>query len=168
MFLLKTFWSRRAGAPLEHHRQRLRHKHVWNAGQQYAFNFNSTDQAGDCPWCFSSDINLSNNVIKNISADFVIIATQNGSGGGCPPFLKRVLIQNNLFFAAGAAPFIGHAGPDWAVVDNNGGCTYAGPPQGTDSLQILHNTYLGDQVNGQVSDDWPLELHQPLSKGQHH
>ena len=131
----------------------------WNGGQQYAFNFNSTDQAGTCPWCFSSDISLTNNVVKNISADFVIIGTQNGGGsGGCPPFLARVLIKNNLFFAAGAAPFISHSGTLFALSDNNGGCTYLGSPQGADSLQIVHNDFLGEGYNGQISDGWPLNF----------
>ena len=131
----------------------------WNAGQQYAFNFNSADQNGDCPWCYSSDVTFQNNILKNISADFVILSTQaGGSNGSCPPFLNRVLIKNNLFYTAGASPYIAHTGPNWFIGDNNGGCTYPAPLQGTDSLQIIHNTFLGNQSNGQIADDWPFNF----------
>ncbi len=131
----------------------------WNAGQQYAFNFNSTDQGGDCPWCFSSDISLTNNIVKNIAADFVVIGTQTGGGTAmsCPPILNRVLIKNNLFFTKGAAPYIPAADQNFALVRDNGGCTFAGN-QSPDSLQIIHNTMLGSKYNGQLSDDWPLNF----------
>ncbi len=133
---------------------------TWNAGQADAFNFNSADQYGDCPWCFSSDISLTNNIVKNISGDLTIIGTQTGGAAGssnqsCPPILNRVLVQNNLFFTKGAAPYIAPAGSNIALARDNGGCTYP-QQQAVDSLQIIHNTFLGAYSNMQLSDDSPF------------
>ena len=131
----------------------------WNAGQATAFNFNSADQNGDCPWCFSSDISLTNNIVKNISADLTIIGTQSGgvTNNACPPLLNRVLIRNNLFFTKGTAPYIAGAGYINAFSRDNGGCTFP-QQQAVDSLQIIHNTMLGDTYNTQLGDDNPYDF----------
>ncbi len=117
----------------------------WNNGQSYAFNFNSTDQDGFCPWCISSDISMTNNIIKNIAGDLTIIPSQNGgSSNVCPGPLARVLIGNNLFFTVGAAPFI--AGASTMVFSSFVACTFTGT-QGADSVQLIHNTMLGGGNN---------------------
>lgn len=123
----------------------------WNAGQNFALNINVTDQNGDCPWCISSDFSLVSNVWKNIAGEVVIIPTQSYTGP-CPGYLKRVLIQNNLFFVAGAAPYIASGG---AVMELAGytGCGLSGG--GADSVQILHNHLLGAGINLQVSSGIP-------------
>jgi hypothetical protein len=131
---------------------------TWDNGQAYAFNFNSDDQNGDCPWCFSSDISMTNNIMKNIVGDLTIIGTQTGGvTGSCPPLLNRVLIKNNLFFVPGAAPYIASGGRTFilARVNDIGSCSY--PQQVVvDSLQIVHNTMLGNNANGVLGDDSPF------------
>jgi hypothetical protein len=123
----------------------------WNGGQSMAFNINVTDQNGDCPWCISSDVSLTNNVIKNIAGDFVIIPTQSYTGP-CPGYLKRVLIQNNLFWVPGGSPFITSGGSIFELAGYTG-CSLNGG--GADSVQIIHNTMLGANVNMQVASGLP-------------
>lgn len=117
----------------------------WDNGQADAFNFNSNDQNGDCAWCVSSDINLSNNVIKNIAGAFSIIPAQNYASTTCPGSLARVLISNNLFWVPGASPFIPSGGKIFALAGNSGTCET--PGGGADSVQIIHNHILGAGVN---------------------
>ena len=123
----------------------------WNGGQSMAFNINVTDQNGDCPWCISSDVSLTNNVIKNIAGAFVIIPTQSYTGP-CPGYLKRVLIQNNLFWVPGGSPFIGNGGTIFELAGYTG-CGLNGG--GADSLQIIHNHLLGANVNMQLASGLP-------------
>ncbi len=53
--------------------------YTYNNGQQLALNFNSADQNGDCPWCFSSDVTFKNNLVKYIHSTLAIIGTQAGN-----------------------------------------------------------------------------------------
>ena len=127
----------------------------WDNGQASAFNFNSNDQNGDCAWCVSSDINLSNNVIKNIAGDFAIIASQDYAGN-CPGALARVLISNNLFWVPGASPFIASGGKLFSLVGNSGTCET--PGGGADSVQIIHNHMLGAGANMQLASGLPYNF----------
>lgn len=124
---------------------------TWPAGQQQVFNLTSDDQNGDCPWCFSSDINVTNNIFKNISSTFLLIGTQGGNPSrpniGCPPFIARIKMQNNLFFAAGADPYIAQVNPLTNFGIGNGGCSFPSTG-GPDSVQVIHNTFLGEGYNG--------------------
>lgn len=127
----------------------------WDNGQADAFNFNSNDQNGDCPWCVSSDITLSNNVIKNIAGDFGIIASQDYSGN-CPGSLARVLISNNLFWVPGGSSYIASGGKVFTLAGNSGTCET--PGGGADSVQILHNTMLGAGINMKMASGLPYNF----------
>ena len=126
----------------------------WNNGQTMAFNLNVTDQNGDCPWCTSSDVTISNNVVKNIAGAFVIITSQDYNGQ-CPGPLKRVLIQNNLFWPAGATAHIAPGGSLFELAGYTGCPTTGG---GTDSLQIIHNHLLGAGINMQLASGLPYNF----------
>ena len=126
----------------------------WNAGQNFAFNINVTDQNGDCPWCTSSDVTLTNSVVKNIAGEFVIITSQSYAGQ-CPGPLKRVLIQNNLFWPAGSTPHIASGGAVFELAGYTG-CPATGG--GTDSLQIIHNHLLGGGINMQLAGGTPYNF----------
>lgn len=126
----------------------------WNNGQSNAFNINVTDQNGDCPWCTSSDVTVSLNVVKNISGLFGIITSQDYNGQ-CPGPLKRVLIQNNLFWPAGASAFILSGGSNFLLAGFTG-CPVTGG--GTDSLQIIHNHLLGPYISMQLSGGTPYNF----------
>ena len=128
---------------------------TWNNGQNFAFNINVNDQNGDCPWCTSSDVTLSNNVVKNIAGGFVIISSQSYHPGVCPGPLKRVLIQNNLFWPQGATPNIPGGGSVFELAGNTG-CGLSGG--GTDSLQIIHNHLLGPGINMQLASGLPYNF----------
>jgi hypothetical protein len=127
---------------------------TWNNGQNFAFNINVTDQNGDCPWCISSDVSLTNNVFKNIAGEFVIISAQSFAGP-CPGYLKRVLIQNNLFFVPGAAASIASGGTVFELAGYTG-CGLSGG--GTDSLQVLHNHLLGAGINMRLASGLPYNF----------
>jgi hypothetical protein len=127
----------------------------WNNGQAMAFNFNSNDQNGDCPWCVSSDISLTNNVVKNIAGEFAVIASQDYSGD-CPGSLARVLIQNNLFWVPGGSPYIAGGGSNFEFAGNSGSCGVGGG--GVDSLQIIHNHLLGTGINMQLAGGLPYNF----------
>lgn len=133
----------------------------WNAGQQYAFNFNSADQTGGCPWCFSSDVTFTNNIVKNIAGDFVLISTQGGGSGspsnGCPAMLNRVLIKNNLFWPTGTAQYNPASTALFSITPVNNNCGPIGQLAG-DSYQIVHNTFLGGGSNGQIGDGSPYNF----------
>ena len=127
---------------------------TWNNGQNFAFNINVTDQNGDCPWCISSDVSLTNNIVKNIAGEFVIIASQSAVTGHCPGPLKRVLIQNNLFWPQGATPHIAGGGAVFELA----GHLCGGSGGGADSLQIIHNHLLGPGINMQLSGGVPYNF----------
>ena len=125
---------------------------TWYNGQQFAFNFVAADQNGDCPACATSDIALTNNIVKNISGAFQVITSETGGGNqACPAPLARVLIQNNLFFAQGSAPFI--AGGTTFELAGYAFCSVSGG--GVDSTQIIHNTMLGAGNNMVLSGGAP-------------
>ncbi len=126
-------------------------ENTWFNGQQFAFNINASDQNGGCPWCTSSDISVTNNIFKNISGAFQTITAQNPVTGVCPAAVARVLIQNNLFFAAGAAPYI--AGGSIFELAGYAFCSVTGA--GIDSLQIVHNNLLGAGINMVVAGGTP-------------
>lgn len=115
-------------------------QHVWNGGQGGAFNMNSNDQNGDCPWCVSSDVTFTNNLMQDLYGGIGIIPAQSYSGPAPGP-LARVLIQNNLFWPQTGGMLMNIA--DYII----GGGTPAGERNGTDSLQIIHNTFLGSGTN---------------------
>ncbi len=125
----------------------------WSNGQSYAFNLNTSDQNGDCPWCFSSDVTVQNNIIKNISGAFLIIPTQTYSSTACPGMLRRVVLQNNLFWVSGGSPHIAKPEGIISLAGVGGTCTQTGG--GVDSLQIIHNNFLGAGVNMFMSGNTP-------------
>lgn len=129
-------------------------ENTFNQGQQYAFNFNSADQNGGCPWCTSSDITLQNFVVKNTPGDLSIISTQGGTGS-CPGLLNRVLISNGIFFTPGSGTSNPSGGRVFSLTRDNGGCTYP-QQQAADSLQINHVTMPGGGSLGILSDDNPF------------
>ena len=126
---------------------------TWYNGQQFAFNFNASDQDGNCPWCTASDVTVTNNIIKNISGAFQIITAQTGGANqACPGPLARVLIQNNLFFVPGASPYIASGGSVFELA-GYAFCSITGG--GVDSVQITHNHLMGAGNNMVLSGGAP-------------
>jgi len=121
----------------------------WDGGQPTAFNFNSNDQYGGCPWCVSSDITFRNNIAKGIGGVLTIIPAQSYAGPAPGP-LKRVLLQNNLFWPSSTTPYITGEGRliVWAGWITAGG-------GGVDSFQLIHNTFLGAGSNILMGDNAP-------------
>ena len=128
-------------------------QHVWNGGQGAGFNINSSDQNGDCPWCVTQDVTLSNNIFQDLYQVGGIIPAQSYSGPAPGP-LARVLIQNNLFWPATSGTLL-----TFASYIVNGGDPPAGTRNGADSVQIIHNVLLGPGANthlgGSVGDGMP-------------
>ena len=116
-------------------------QHVWNGGQGGAVNINSNDQNGDCPWCVTSDITMTNNIWQDLYGGLGIIPAQSYSGNAPGP-LQRVLFKNNLMwptYSYGLWTFAGY------ILD--GGAAPVGSLNGMDSLQIIHNHFLGPGTN---------------------
>ena len=122
---------------------------TWQGGQHTAINFNSSDQYGGCPWCVSSDITFKNNVLKNITGMMTLIGSQSYAAPAPGP-LKRVLIQNNLFWPRTLSELYSNIALAGYIIN---GVTNGG---GIESLQIIHNTYLGTINNIQLSGDPPF------------
>lgn len=118
---------------------------TWSGGQSDTINLNSDDQGGGSPGIASSDINITNNIFKNISGDFGTISSQVGSGSNCPAWLSRVNVSNNLFWSVGGSPYIAGGG----ALTTLAGYNNPSPPcptsliAGVDSLQIKHNNIIG-------------------------
>ena len=118
---------------------------TWEAGQNYSVNLNSFDQFGDCPWCWSHDLNLSSNIFKNVAGGIVFIASEGNLPVPCPPLMARVLLNNNLWYAIGQAAYIEGRRmmqlSGYAVL-----CTRQAGNGGIDSLQIKHNNFLNGMI----------------------
>ena len=142
MYMVKTFYEQKSGQ-----RNYINGNvgiNSWNGGQQFAFNVNSGDQGGVSPQNLSSDVTVTNNLLRNIAGAFVTIASQNGGTGTCPAWLTRVKIANNLFYSVGAAPFIpATTGPTSIAGYNNPTPPCPSGAVGVDSLQIVHNNLIG-------------------------
>ena len=106
-------------------------ENTWNAGQSEAVNINSNDQDGDCPWCRTTDVTFTNNLLKNIgSGDFGVIPAQTYAVNAGPPApLARVLIGNNLFWPTNNKAIVLASYIGVGAVGGN-----------IESLQFVHNT----------------------------
>jgi hypothetical protein len=125
-----------------------RAENMWSGAQSAAFNLNSTDQNGDCPWCRTTDVTLTNNVFTNLGPGaFAIIPAQTYAGGAGPPApMARVLIDNNLFDLT--------AGPTILMAGFIGTGAHGG---GVDSLKITHNTLRSTWKLMGLSDGTPFD-----------
>jgi len=116
-------------------------QHVWNGGQGYGVNLNSTDQNGDCPWCIVQDVTLSNNIFQDLYQALAIIPAQSYTGPAPGP-LARVMIRNNLFWPQYSGTILTATG---YII--KGSDPQKGTRNGADSVQIIHNHLLGAGTN---------------------
>lgn len=72
----------------------------WISAQTgYGIIIKSHNQDGNCPYCFTQDITITNNIIKNVTSAIMIQGTESyNDANKLTPFTKRVKIENNLFY----------------------------------------------------------------------
>lgn len=72
----------------------------WTAAQSGGgLLIKSHNQDSGCPYCFTQDLTITNNVVINTNDPLTIVGTESYSDWNkIPPLTKRVKIQNNLFY----------------------------------------------------------------------
>ena len=106
----------------------------------FGFDFKSSDQNGNCPWCHSTDITFRNNVLKNIGTAFIISPCEAAGtfGNAC---LQRLLIRNNLFWPSTTSPQGGQGVVAFGAAFTSGGGALNNSIM--DSVQVIRNNLLG-------------------------
>jgi hypothetical protein len=114
---------------------------TWEAGQNYSMNLNSMDQNGDCPGCWSHDLDIESNFFKNVAGGPLFISSEGNAPVPCPANMARVKVNNNLWDAIGRHPYISGR----RIMQLGGyavNCTRQAGNGGIDSLQITHNNLI--------------------------